>query len=191
MSNPDYWVQGNGMAIQGYTYDGVDPSDITVQVTITGAVSHPAGADSTGLTARISLFKLPTILEFPEIDDPSTLFLLGGLGADVTADIEVTANSNAIMEARNLTHENVANGAQFYLFIIMAASAGAANAQATSDNTLSVMILDGEGMTPALIAAGVTPAAPVAWQIPLPLWASMMLAGSLFVLATGQRRQGA
>lgn len=86
---------------------------------MTSAVSHPAGTNSTGLTARFWLFILPTLIEFPEIYDPSTLLLLGGLGADVTADIGVTANSNNVVEARNLTFENLANGEQFYLSSIM------------------------------------------------------------------------
>lgn len=125
------WVDGTGTAVQGYTYVGLAPDTIEVNVRLTGTIGNPDADPATGLAAQVSY-----------IGDANVASLVfenavqGLLAPDGAVQLEQTADGP--VDQADVLSVPVSPGDQFYLVASSAASAGGANAFADALGTLTL-----------------------------------------------------
>ncbi|MCZ6665985.1 MAG: hypothetical protein O7B81_11825 [Gammaproteobacteria bacterium] len=149
-SNAGRFVLAQAVAAQGYTVvSGGNGQVINFQVNLTGTVTN-SGGDGTGLTAFVGVKKVTILGEFTIVD----ALILSLLDPD---RVEIGQTTNGLVNEVGNASIMVDEGDQFYMWALLGAAAGDANA-ASSLTTLSIDITSGGG---SLAAAGVPLPAPV------------------------------
>jgi len=160
------WMDGTGTAVQGYTYTGVAPDTIDVNVHLTGTIGNPDGDPATGLAAQVSYVGNANLA--------SLLFedaIQGLVAPDGAVQLEQTANGAVDMV--DVLSIPVSPGDQFYLVASSVASAGGADAFAESLGTLTI------GFDPA--DAGNLQAANAPASVPAVGWFQALMLSLAFV----------
>jgi hypothetical protein len=144
------FMDGTATAIQGYTYVGVIPDTIDVDVNLTGTIGNPDGDPATGLAARVSYVGDANI---------STLVFENAVGGLLTPDdfVDLETNQGGGVSLSAVLSIPVSPGDQFYLIVSSAATAGGTGAFAESLSTLTTNFdpADTINLQPAGIPAGV------------------------------------
>jgi len=125
------WMDGTGTAVQGYTYVGVAPDSIDVNVQLTGTVGNPDGDPATGLAAQVSYVGDANVASLVFENAVQGLIIPDG-----AVQLEQTADGAVALA--DVLSIPVSPGDQFYLLVSSAATAGGVNAFAESLSTLTV-----------------------------------------------------
>jgi len=130
-SAPGSWVDGTATAIQGFTYTGVAPDTIDVNVALTGTIGNPDGDGSTGLAAQVSYVGDANVSSL--VYENAIVGLLTPDGA-----VQLEQIADGAVNLADVLSIPVSPGDQFYLVASSAATAGGADAFAESLGTLAI-----------------------------------------------------
>jgi len=124
------FMDGTATAVQGYTYVGVVPDTIDIDVDLTGTIGNPDGDPATGLAARVSYVGDANV---------STFVFENAIGGLLTPDdfVDLETTANGAVNLSGVLSIPVAPGDQFYVIASSAATAGGAGAFAESLSTLT------------------------------------------------------
>jgi hypothetical protein len=178
-SAPGGWVDGTGTAIQGFTYTGVAPDTIDVNVALTGTIGNPDGDGSTGLAAQVSYVGDANVASFVYANA-----ILGLLVPDGAVQLEQTADG--AVNLADVLSIPVSPGDQFYLVATSAATAGGTDAFAESLGTLAITF---DPADQANLAAANAPLAVPTLAWPFALLLALALAPGLLRAAARRRSE--
>ncbi|MBK7948247.1 MAG: hypothetical protein IPK00_05800 [Deltaproteobacteria bacterium] len=137
---------GDAFAVEGYSYDGAEPSSFTIDVSLTGVVvdSTPVDLD-TSIDARVVVFQEAP---FSFTSDYGTLvFEFGAVPIDET-QLRLTGSSTSASSSLTFT---VNPGESFYVWATLGADAERDLSSADALSTLTMVFQDSTGLTAASV----------------------------------------
>ncbi len=150
ISDPNSWIAGQSLAIQGYDYTGPGET-LDLTWSLDGTVNNPDAESITGLVLFVGFFTADIPVIFPDISDPATAFgTLATLALASSYDnFQQYTTDGAVLDTETIKIA-VNTDDQLYLAMGLMAAAGGTGAEAISLSTLTASFDGNPQLLPTL-----------------------------------------